>query len=92
MKKMIVPKIIYDMDIPHRAVSVYCYLCGRANKKGECFPSANTIARDLHISKRTVFRAISDLEEKKLVVRKARKRIHGGTSSNLYTLEVTNIV
>ena len=47
---MIVPERIYDENLPHRAVSVYCYLCGRADKKGECFPSVRTVAEDLHIS------------------------------------------
>ncbi len=85
---MIVPERIYDENLPHRAVSVYCYLCGRANKKGECFPSVRTVAEDLHISKRTVFRAISDLEHAGLLTRTARRRVHGGRSSSLYKIKI----
>ena len=59
---MIVPRRIYDLGLPHRAVSVFCYLCDRANKKGICWPSTVTIARDLNISRRTVFRALKDLD------------------------------
>jgi predicted transcriptional regulator len=46
----------------------------------------NTIAGDLHISKRTVFRALHDLEEAGMLVRQNRHRSHGGLSSNLYKL------
>lgn len=83
---MRIPQIIYAMDLPSRAVIVYCYLCDRANKNGECFPSVSTIAADLHISKSTVFRAISDLEKSGLLIRKHRHRMSGGLSSNLYKI------
>lgn len=83
---MIVSRRIYDLGLPHRDVTVYCYLCDRANKKGECFPSVNTIARDLSLSKRTIFRALSELESHGLIEKKPRTRISGGSSSNLYRL------
>ncbi len=83
---MMIDKQIFDRNVPHRAVSVYCYLCDRANKNGECFPSVTTIAGDLHISKRTVFRALDDLEKAKLLTRKNRHRTHGGLSFNLYKI------
>lgn len=85
---LIVARRIYDLNLPHRAVAVYCYLCDRANKKGECWPSTKTIAQDLSISRRTVFHALNDLEREGLIVRKGRHRISGGRSSNLYKLEV----
>lgn len=83
---MIVSRRIYDLNLPHRAVAVYCYLCDRSNKKGECFPSAQTIALDLSLSKRTVFRALNDLESNGLIEKKQRTRNNGGSSSNLYRL------
>ena len=61
---MNVERRIYDLGLPHRAVTVYCYLCDRSNKQGECFPSAKTIAQDLSLSRRTVFRALHELLEK----------------------------
>ena len=83
---MIVARRIYDLGLPHRAVTVYCYLCDRANKNGECFPSAKTIALDLSLSRRTVFRALKDLERSGLIEKKQRIRTSGGISSNLYKL------
>ena len=80
---MNVERRIYDLGLPHRAVTVYCYLCDRSNKNGECFPSAKTIALDLSISRRTVFRA---LNEKGLIEEQSRLRDNGGSSSNLYRL------
>lgn len=32
-------RLIYDYDLPHRAVAVYMYLSNRANKDNTCFPS-----------------------------------------------------
>ncbi len=78
---------IYNTDLPHRAVSVYVYLCGRADKNGECFPSVRRIAGDLHLCKRTVFRALHDLEEAGMITRSSRKRLHGGNSSCLFRIE-----
>ena len=89
---MIVPNRIYDMGLPHMSVAVYCYLCERANKNGECFPSTQTIARDLSIGRRTVFRALNDLEKHGLLKRIRRRRPSGGYSSSLYRLEVISDV
>lgn len=89
---MIVARRIYDTDLPHRAVAVFCYLCDRANKNGECWPSTRTIAKDLNMSRRTVFHALNDLEREGFIKRKGRHRVSGGRSSNLYQLEVKSDV
>lgn len=54
---------IYKSELPHRAVAVYLYLRGRANKEGQCWPSLHTVARDLKLSVRTVQRGIADLKQ-----------------------------
>ena len=69
---MILPRRIYDLGLSHKAVSVYCYLCGRADKNGECYPSVGRIAEDLNLSRCTVFRAFNELEENGLLEREAR--------------------
>ncbi|OLA69771.1 MAG: helix-turn-helix domain-containing protein [Ruminococcus sp. 37_24] len=63
------------------------YLSNRAGKKKECFPSVKTIAKDLRLSKSTVFRALNDLENAGLIEREERYRISGGRSSTLYRVK-----
>ncbi len=77
---------IYAANITHRAVAVFMYLKNRAGEDGECFPGVNTIARDLHISYRTVYRALNDLERHGFVKREERWRDTGGRSSSSYVL------
>lgn len=74
------------MDLPHRAVAVYTYLCDRADKNGECWPSVKTIASDIKLSSATVIRAIKDLIKAKLPVTKQRYRDNG--SNNLLTYKI----
>ena len=52
---------VRDLDLPHRAVAVYCYLYDRADKEGKCWPAVPTIAREMKLSEKTVRRAILDL-------------------------------
>lgn len=81
---------IYASDLPPRAVNVYRYLKDKANKQNQCFPSMNTIARDLHISNSTVKRALKDLEKAGFITRENRFRQYNqktyGKTSNLYTI------
>ena len=65
---------IYAEELPHRAKAVYMYLKDRSNQEGQCYPAIGTIARELQLSRRTVERAIDDLE-------------NGGRSSLLFTLK-----
>ena len=77
---------IYHSDLPHRAKSVYMYLHDRSDKDGKCYPAIGTIARELHLSKSTIKRALSDLEKLGYLHREQRWRENGGKSSNLYFL------
>lgn len=74
------------MDLPHRAVAVYTYLCDRTDKNGECWSSVKTIAGDIKLSSATVRRAIKDLRKAKLPVTKQRYRDNG--SNNLLTYKI----
>lgn len=82
--------VLYQMDLPHRAVAVYTYLYDRANKNGECFPSVNTIADDIKLSSATVRRAIKDLKRVGMIKTQQRYRKRGGTSSLLFKLNMCN--
>ena len=81
-------QIIYaDTDLPHRARSVYMYLRDRSDAERKCWPGINTIAADLKLSRRTVQRALSDLEKLGYVKRNERFRDNGSRTSNLYTVK-----
>ena len=79
---------LYDMDLSHRAVTVFIYLSDRANKENECFPAIPTIAKELKLSESTVRRALRDLRKAKLIETEQRYREKGGTSTLLYRLKV----
>ena len=77
---------IKNLNLPHRAVVVYYYLCEHANKEGECWPAVPTIAREIKLSEKTVRRAILDLSKAKIVETEQRYRTKGGKSSLLFRL------
>ena len=78
-------EIYADPDLPHRARTVYMYLRDRAGG-GSCWPGIRTIARDLHLSPRTVQRAMNDLERAGYIERQRRHRENGSCTSNLYII------
>ena len=79
--------IYADPDLPHRARAVYMYLRDRAGG-GSCWPGVKTIARDLHLSPRTVQRALNDLERAGYIQRQRRHRENGSCTSNLYIINI----
>ena len=77
---------IYQSDLPNRAIAVYLYLRGRANKEGFCWPAVPTIARDLKMSESTITRALRDLVREGFLKIEERQRESGANSSNIYSL------
>ena len=65
---------IYSEDLPHRAKAVYMYLKDRCNQNNQCYPAIGTIAKELRLSRRTVERAIADLEQAGLLMKEQRWR------------------
>ena len=51
-------KRLYQSDLPNRAIAVYLYLRGRANREGVCWPAVPTMARELKMSESTVRRGV----------------------------------
>ena len=90
---MIQPRRIYDLGLTHKAVAVYCYLCNRADRNGECYPSVRLISKDLSLSKSSVFRAFNELERNGLLQRLPRYHPSGARRSTLYRLkgEITKV-
>lgn len=78
--------IYADTLLTPRAISVYMYLCDRADKNGSCWPGIKTIAKDLNICRSTVKRALHDLEQRGYLVKQSRYRPNGSNTSNLYTV------
>lgn len=81
-------KRIYQSDLPSRAIAVYLYLRGRANKEGVCWPAIPTMARELKMSESTIRRALRDLVQEGFLVIEERQRDSGADSSNQYKLTI----
>ena len=63
------------------------YLHDRSDAAGACWPGVKRIASDLKLSRRTVQRALGDLEQAGLVSRQSRySRPNGSLTSNLYQI------
>ena len=79
-------KKLYQSDLPNRAIAVYLYLRGRANKEGFCWPAVPTMARELKVSESTIRRSLRDLVWERFLVIEERQRESGADSSNQYKL------
>ena len=78
---------IYAEDLSHREKTVYIYLRDRADASGVCWPGIKTIARDMNLSRSTVKRALTDLEQHGYLAKLPRYRPNGSNTANLYTLK-----
>lgn len=79
-------KRLYQSDLPNRAIAVYLYLRGRANREGVCWPAVPTMARELKMSESTIRRALRDLVQEGFLKVEERQRESGADSSNKYWL------
>jgi DNA-binding transcriptional regulator YhcF (GntR family) len=80
--------VIYDEDLisTTQARDVYHFLSRCADSDGKCFPSYATIAKRCGIDRRTVSKAIKELQAAKLIKKQNRIAAHGGKTSNHYTI------
>lgn len=58
-----------------------------AEADGTCWPSVRRIAADLKLARRTVQRALSDLEHHGFLERTHRRRPNGSLTSSLYRIK-----
>lgn len=79
-------KKLYQSELPSRAIAVYLYLRGRANKEGVCWPAIPTMARELNMSESTVRRGVRDLQKAGFLTVEERFRWNRADSSNRYIL------
>lgn len=77
----------YGPIIGAYGVAVYMVIARHSNvETQDSFPSHDTIAKKLNVSKATVKRAIALLKQEKLIAVKTRKTKVGDPDSNIYTL------
>ena len=76
--------IYADTELPSRARAVYMYLRDRADSEGKCWPGIKTIASDMRLSRSTVKRALTDLEQHGYLQKIPRYRDNGRSNPNLY--------
>ena len=74
-------------ELSHRAKTVYMYLKDRSNADDTCWPSVRRIAADLKLSRRTVQRALADLERHGFLEHTHRRRPNGSLTSSLYRIK-----
>jgi len=58
---------VFNLKLDAYEFQIYAYLVCRAGKSGECWPSINTIARQLELSPGTVIRKLDSLIGKRLI-------------------------
>lgn len=66
---------------------VYTALCRHANKQGTCFPSINTLAKELSVNRKTVMKGLDSLEKRRIITIEKTIRSDGGYSNNVYNLK-----
>lgn len=61
------PKGIYRIGLSGEEIAIYGYLFSLENESYQCWPSYETIGKAVNMSKRTVMKYVSLLEEKHLI-------------------------
>jgi len=65
---------IFSLRLAPYEFQIYAYLVSCAGKKGECWPSTNTIARALGMSQSTVINKIDSLVRRQLIDKRTTTR------------------
>jgi len=65
---------IFSLRLDPYEFQIYAYLVSCAGKKGECWPSTNTIARVLGMSQSTVISKINSLVQRQLIDKRTTTR------------------
>jgi predicted transcriptional regulator len=69
-----------------RTRDVLCFLCYCAGGEGKASPSYATIARKCNIERRTVSKALKELQAAKFIKIENQYHENGGKATNLYTI------
>lgn len=74
-----------EMESPTQKL-VLLSLADHADSFGQCFPSLDLIAKRAGVSRRSVLRHLSEMEERGILVRHKRTRADGSQASSLYQI------
>lgn len=77
---------VFKSNLGYSSILVYLYLERHGAKYARCFHSTQTIANGLNISRRTVFRALKELEAEGFIIIINRYRRSGAKTSNVYEI------
>jgi DNA-binding MarR family transcriptional regulator len=86
----IIPEWVLYSEISPTGKIVYAVLQRYANSENVCFPSRKTISERIHVSIKTVDRALDELEQLGALKTVRRMNSDGSFTSNLYHLTSTN--
>ncbi len=86
----IIPEWVLYSEISPTAKIVYAVLQRYANSENVCFPSRRTVSERIHVSIKTVDRALDELEQLGALKTVRRMNSDGSFTSNLYHLTSTN--
>ena len=81
-------EVLRDEEFKSTEKLVYLYLMGLAGSGGNCFPSINTMIKELKLSRQTICNAIKSLQDKNKIFYVRRQGKGGEYLSNYYL--VTN--
>ncbi len=78
-------KIYKDTEISAKAICLYFYLCGRADRETKsCYPSLKTMSKDLNLSITSVKRAINEFIKYSYIAKENRFPENDNKSSDIY--------
>lgn len=83
---VIYQKIMRDPDLSIEAKAAYAYLSTMAGKDHKCFPSVETIQKELNIGKNRLQRCISELKDKGIITVE-RERNGNRWGRNIYNIQ-----
>lgn len=75
-----------DAGLSPYAFRIYCHLARRANMTGKAWPGKESMAAICGLGRTSVLKALTELEERKMLIIQRNSRPDGGQGSNTYFL------
>lgn len=81
---MVQRDIMTNESVSALSKALYALLVSYAGEKSTCYPSINTICKNLKLSKPTIIKSITELKKEKLIVVKKQINKNGDYGNNVY--------